>query len=263
MSEKKYGPPSDVEPSELFLKLTELPSPSEVVDFPRRGGDGQPLGRIRIKVLDSASISKARMAAQATMKAKGYSTEDLKSPVMVETVGDEVARELLALACRAADSNLNDAKTGHPIYGRIFRNASDVGVLSGDELTVLFYAYMQVQRKYGPLENEVDVGSWVKRLVEGGSAFPLLSLDLPTLSNVTFTLAVKMSTLLGCLESMFETLPSTCQSDLSKFRLGTGYWQQPARDLALNYLEKLAEPVTIESAAMLADTVARNVPEQY
>lgn len=243
-------PPKDVEPSELFLKLLE-PQPAEVIDFPRKGHDGKPISQIRIRVLSQEEHDSARIRAFSSLKAKGFSPDDLQDIGMREVVGDRVAKELIAIACTEATSNLDDAATGQPIYARVFHSADDVGKLRAHEVSVLFNAYILVQDKWGPREHDTDVDAWVNRLAEGGNAFPLLSLDLPDLVELATSLAERVSTICHVLGSQWSTLPSTCQSDLERYCMGIGSWCEQQENCFPAALEKSEVDVSLESAVDL------------
>ncbi len=210
------GPPKDIAPSELFLKLLECPRPTEVINYPRKDpATGEAIGKIRIQVLTQEEHDRARIAAHRTMKAQGFDKDDLAGATMQEVLGDSVARELLAMACLMADGvELEDDKQ---TYGRVFRDAGDLKKLGSDEIAVLFNAYMLVQAKYGPFESSVssaaDVDAWVTRLMEGGSSFLLLQLPLPALVELTWLLAQRVSGQLGSKES--PTLSSDASSESS------------------------------------------------
>lgn len=148
------GPPKDVEPSELFRKLLEAPRPSDVIDFPRKDENGNPIDRIRIAVLSHEEHDKARENAFRYFRDKNYSPEDMKNMSMREVVSDRIAKELLVLACFTAKEQLKNPDTNQPIYGKIFHSAEDIGKLRSQEVEVLFNAYMLVQEKFGPREHE-------------------------------------------------------------------------------------------------------------
>ncbi len=216
----------DVEPSELFLKLCE-PRPSEVIDFPRKDRDGNPIGKIRIQVLRMEDHNKARLVATRALKEslKGFGVGDLdknemESDAVREVLGDLIAHELLCLACLSdkEQEGLTD-DNGNPVYAKIFGKPSQIRTaLTADETLVLFNAYRLVQYKYGPFESTLnddgDIEAWVTRLKEGGSAFPLLVLPLPQLAELAFGLSEKISTVCQILESQRSILPPTLVSDL-------------------------------------------------
>lgn len=238
-------PPNDIPASELFLKLMESPKPSEVVDFPRRkvGPDGKPtsefVGKLRIQVLAQGKHKEAQLAAQGYFKGRGYSIEELDGVILREAAGDEIAKELLAMACVTVEPISENPLT----YGRIFRTARDLDNLTADEVANLFAQYLMVQKKWGPSETDPDVDHWVKRLEEGGSEFPLLLMSSQDLASLTYALAGRISSIFRLLESQFSTLPDTLKSDLETFNLGTGFWSSPHDDSddtgSGNWVEKI------------------------
>lgn len=253
-------PPEDVEASELFLKLCEA-RPSEVIDFPRKDRAGNPVGKVRIQVLTMDDHNRARMVAQEILKrsAKDYGIPnlekaDMDSPAVREVLGDLVAHELLCMACRVEDPT--DPLVETPTYGRVFRTADDLRKrVTADETLVLFNAYMLVQHKYGPFEltlnDDDDLEAWVKRLEEGGSAFPLLALSLPQLAELTLSQAQRISSLCRILESQWETLPDSFKSLIGPYCMGMFSVGGPpddymtstgsSREISLNQALRLAE----------------------
>jgi hypothetical protein len=204
--------PKAEEPHELFLKLCEA-KPSEELVYPREV-DGHEV-KVRVHVLSLAEHNKARIAAHKRLLAEGNTIEQLQSPLLKEVLGDKTVSEVLVLAITDAIAVETDKG---PYYRKIFRDARDVEALSANEVTVLFHAYTTVQHKYGPFERTVesadDVATWVRRLGEGGSEFPLLSMPLPQLVEIASSFAAQMYTLSLILESQWSTLPDTFKSSL-------------------------------------------------
>jgi hypothetical protein len=93
--------------------------------------------------------------------------------------------------------------------------------LGADEVAILFALWNQVQTKFGPYERNIrtpeEIDAWIKRLAEGGSEFPLLSLASPALVELTQSLAVRTFTLYQLLASQWESLPPTLKSSLENF----------------------------------------------
>lgn len=248
------APPKDVEASELFRKLIE-PEPSEVLDFPRKGPDGKPIAKIRIRALEMEHHDSARIKAFKYFKDKGYSGDDLKNISMREVVGDQIAKELIAMACLTAAEQGTNGNDGSPIYGRIFHSAEQVSKLRPDELTVLFNAYKLVQDKYGPLEHTADVDLWVKRLMEGGETLPLLSLDLPELASLTSSLAGKVYGMSRVLASQWSELPPTLASRLEKYVSDIAYFSGLRDDFDDPTMDFSNEDLELEDALTLARTM--------
>lgn len=248
-------PPKDVEASELFQKLLE-PEPSEVIDFPRKDGQGNPVGKVRIRALGMEHHDQARIRAFRFFKDKGYSGDDLQNISMREVVGDQIAKELIAMACLTAASQGTDGNTGEPIYGRIFHSAAQVDKLRPDELTVLFNAYKLVQDKYGPLEHNTDIERWVKRLMEGGETLPLLSLDLPELASLTSSLAGKVYGISRVLASQWSELPDTLASRLERYISDISSYSGLADDSEQATTESLVdEMIELDDAITLSRTM--------
>lgn len=214
----------EVEPSELWLKLCEA-RPSEVIDFPRKDRNGDPIGKVRIQVLRMEDHNNARLKATKALKQSikeaglgELDKNEMESDAVREVLGDLIAHELLCMAC-FTDTEQEKDENGNPIYGRIFGKPSQIrSALTADETLVLFNAYRMVQFKYGPFESTLnedgDIDAWLHRLKEGGSAFPLLVLPLPQLAELTYKLSERISLVCQILGSQLSNLPDTLVSDL-------------------------------------------------
>lgn len=216
------GPPTDISAEELFLKLCE-PKPSAEFDWPLKGKDGKPLRRYRMMVLSMTEHEIARIEAHKAIKKKfGLKEEDMGGITIREVAGDAVARQLIAMACRHVNPlpGTENSETG-PSYPRMFRDADHVGELTAHEVLVLFNSYLLTQEKFGPfergLENEEDLNRWIKRLEEGGSELPLLSISLPHLVVLTQSLQGRISRLYQDIHSQWESLPDSLRSTLQSY----------------------------------------------
>ncbi len=224
------GPPEDIPPSELFLKLQES-RPSEVVNFPRKTSDGKPVGTTRIQVLRSQDHDTARINALRYLREKKKLTkEDMESPLGAAILGDATARELLAMACVTPKDHGSDDKAFNPF---VFRDAEAIGAtLAADEVAVLFQAYLLVQAKWGPFEKTVqteeELSSWVKRLVEGAAAFPLQHLSSVHWAELASLLAARAYTLSAILECLWPSLPPSLRSRLETYSMGIGFFGRRA-----------------------------------
>ena len=222
------GPPNDVEPSELWRRLSEAPRPSEVIDFPRKDANGKPLSRVRIQVLTMTEHDHARIRAHEWIKGRSVPQEDLDGMGMREVYGDAVARELLAMACVSEDPIPGTEASGAPKYGRLFRSGEDMATLTADELVVLFTAYEMCQRKFGPYEGNMsgqdDVNEWVSRLAEGGNRFPLAQLSWHQLVELTMLLAERVYCQSALLEYQSSSLRGISEQQLETWGIGTGFY---------------------------------------
>lgn len=267
-------PPSDVEPSELFLKLSE-PRPSEPIDFPRKDRAGNPVGKLRVRVLTMEDHNRARLTAQQSLKKSvaGFGIQaldksDMDSPAVREVLGDLVAHEILCMACVSDKSAFEETDERPAVYGRIFNTPEDLRrVLTADETLTLFRAYQLVQHKWGPFElttgDDGEVDAWVKRLEEGARSFPLLALSLPQLHELTSSLAARISSLSRILASHWESLPPSLASLLEPYCLAIGSSGELADSSTQASMESSPEAmlVTIEQAAAWAEA-DKNAPEE-
>lgn len=168
------GPPENVDASELWLALTQLPRPHRVVPFPRKlPNSEETVGETAIWPL----TQEEQMASN--VEADRFTKRLLKDPQKKEesnlgyehTYANEVAVQVLYRACRNPKDLTKPA----------FPSASDMRAkMSTDEVGVLFSMYNTVQLEIGPIVAKMEkpeYEAWVLRLEEGGSAFPLDSLS--------------------------------------------------------------------------------------
>jgi hypothetical protein len=175
--------------------------------------------------------------AHKRLKEKHQLKSDEMGDVTIrEVAGDATARELLALAC-VSEAHVEGSENDElgPRYPRLFRDAEHVSDLTAEEIVVLFNAYLLVQQKYGPFEDNIrtdeEVDLWVKRLVEGGSELPLLSTTWPQLVELASLLAARTYSVSRILASHWSSLPDTLRSDLLSCSGDiVSYGAQPAND---------------------------------
>lgn len=263
-------PPNDVAPSELWSKLNE-PSPSEVIDFPRKDRAGNIVGKIRIKVLRMEDHNKARLRATKSLKQAAkdagigeLSKEDMDTEAVKEVLGDLIAQELLCMACYTdTETGILDP-FGNPTYAKVFHNPQSISaVLSADETLILFNQYRYVQYMYGPFEKTIndddDIEAWLHRLKEGGSAFPLLALPLPQLVDFTYCLSEKISTLCQILASQQSNLPDTLKSALLNCFTATFLYGERLNSSTQVSEETSPKIVDMELAAKMAQSFKESV----
>jgi hypothetical protein len=165
-------PPDNVAPGDLWAQIIATPRPSRIVDFPRNGEDGKPLGQIRLRTLTQSEQMESASAAERVAK-----------KFMREAVGSD---------------QMNHG------YESVFRNASAVEILfrasfkvdewrfffpspdemrkrlSVDEIGILMHSYMITQAELGPIVSQLsesELEAWIHRLSEGGSRVPLAFLS--------------------------------------------------------------------------------------
>lgn len=262
-------PPTDIPATELFLRLSANTRPSEVVDFPRRDPiTREPVGKVRVQVLNLAEHDEARLKAQHWIIEKKRITRDqLDAAGIREVLGDRVAKELIAMSCVSVDPIKDTAETGKPRYLRHFRSADDVDILMADELEALWMTYQMVQRKFGPYEGNIETAeqasAWMKRLVEGGSALPLGVLGWHHLVELTMLLSERAYVLSAILATQSSNLPSGLLARLNSWDIGTSsFGALPASAIEIGLQssdlggEEHAPPVVpVDNAAALAPTL--------
>ena len=261
------GPPETVEPSELWMKLQQMPEPAEVVDFPRKGSDGKPLAKVRIRVLPMDVHDQARLRAREKIRDKPrVHKDDLANGdnIVREVEGDMVARELLWVACQSATAIAIGDKE---VYPQLFPSPEAIGEkLTADELAVLFTQYQMVQQKWGPYERSVtgaELDAWISRLAEGGAAFPLARLNSHQLAQLILCLAQRNYTLFQVLESHRSSLPSTLIADLEKLNLDISCFGKlrdestktgSSEDYGDEFAVEPEQPISLEDAIEAAKT---------
>lgn len=252
MSKEGVGPPADVDPTDLVIKLSE-PVVSEVINFPRNDANGKPIGMLRIKVLQMEEHNIARMKANAALKklgglfgAKELSAADMQSAAVAEVLGDLVACELLALACLHEKSAVNEDEDGDkPFYPFVFREAIEVRKkLSADEVAVLFNKYQEIQYKFGPFEKTIldkdDEDAWITRLESGLDPLVLSRMPSLQLAEVTMSLARRLFSISRTVASQLESLPPSLASSLADCCMDTRYFGPQPEGSDSDGLEKSA-----------------------
>lgn len=153
-----------------------MPRPYKLVDYPRNGADGKPIGQVAIWVLTQEEQMVCSTEAERFTRDKLKGTEINRESFGYDAVySNEACVQILFRACR--DVNDIEGRTAFPTPSHIRQN------LSAAECGALFQHYLTVQAELGPLASsltEDEMDAWIKRIAEGGSAFPfdLLPSDL-------------------------------------------------------------------------------------
>ena len=226
------NPPEDVPAGTLFQKLQESPAPSEVVDFPRKGADGKPIGKCRIFALGMEDHHECRFEAREWVRSKINAGDKrlnaADDELLREVYGDATARFLLQKAVREVEPTGGSADMDcGPQYAFVFMRPEDLDkVLRAPELETLFQAYELIQHKYGPFQNNInsddEITAWVTRLTEGAADFPLMRCDWLVLADLCKSLAQRTYCLSAVLESQRSSLPNTTASALERWGIGIG-----------------------------------------
>lgn len=258
-------PPKDVAPSKLWAKLQETPAPSEVVDFPRKRRDGNPVDQLRIMVIPQYQHDVAREAAARAMERRKWRPEQLQNELLAEVQGDLTAKEILALACHEVEpipGSENDPK-----YPRIFANGEQVGHLTADEIEVLFTQYLMVKAKYGPYIRDLsedELNEWIRVLGDGGgTAFPLASFSSEDLVRLCMSMAQRSFELTSIL-FRHSNLLSISESDLERLTAGISSFGEQPDDGSESNPEPTPESSPLpsvddqETVDQVADKIRRN-----
>lgn len=191
------GPPPNVEPTELWLRLTQRPRPFTVIDFPPSklpgGKPTDPIGKVAIRVLTEHELHECMANAQRAAKEYLKGDTDAKQGNLgyEDIYRNELTFELIYNCCRDPN-DINRPVFLHPKLTRKF--------LTTDELAVLLDAYHLFRSESGPIISEMTVeemDAWIAKLREGGSRVPLARLSGEAKSDLILYLLEKLSTLTG------------------------------------------------------------------
>lgn len=178
-------PPKDISASQLWSKLSGMERPYKLIDFPRTGEDGQPIGQVAIRILTQAEQLAASAAAEKV--ARDVLKEQNKDTYGYERVyADGVCVELLYRACRDPE---NLQQTAFPTPKDVREK------LTTEECAVLFRNYLTAQLELGPSIYELsdeEAEAWIDRLVEGGSFAPLDSATSDVVKLLTMYMAFRL-----------------------------------------------------------------------
>jgi hypothetical protein len=181
-------PPTDIPASALWLRLQDMPRPSKVVDFPRTKLDGTPVGQLAIWVLTQEE--QMSCAAAGERFARLHLKEGKKDELGYESLySNAVCVEILWRSCRDTDDLNRPAFPSPELIRR---------TLTTEECTRLFEHYLTVQLELGPIVDKMsdaEVDAWIRRISEGGSAYPfdLLSSDMQKILLLTMARRLESS----------------------------------------------------------------------
>lgn len=209
------GPPKDIGASELWIALTQIPRPWEVVDFPRKDPiTGAPVGQLAIWVLtQEEQVIASTHADKGARKLLGEDAS--KSSIGYETVYEnEAVVWVLWFACRNVK---NIKETAFPTPELLKKQ------LSVDEISALAKLYLQTQYKLGPIVAQMsseEEEAWIRRLAEGGSVFPTALLSQRELERLVSSMASRLVS--------YWTDTSSVGSPLSEVSTSEGVGEEPA-----------------------------------
>ena len=174
--------------ADIWTTITQMPRAHKLVDFPRKGADGNPVCSIAIMVLtqedQNTAMSETERYTRRIIKEVPKDGEARRG--YEDIYNNRAACEILFRACRRVD---DPRSSFFPVPDAIEKH------LTPDEVAVLFRAYLEVQAQFGPILSrlsEEEVEGWVKRLREAGNRVPLAFLSLDALSDLAFSLACRI-----------------------------------------------------------------------
>lgn len=182
------GPNMSISPAQLWVEITKLPRPSRIIDFPRKGGDGNPICQLALVVLSPSEQVQCAVEAERYVNNKLGITKVDERAQGYKTIFDTASTtECLFLSARsAADINVRFFPTSQSIRDH----------LTADETAVLMQAYGQMTSELGPIistMSEKDMEAWLERLAVGAEIVsPFYLLSLAQMSDLTKYSAVQL-----------------------------------------------------------------------
>jgi len=182
------GPPEDMPASELWLALQHLPRPGRLVPFPGNDPTGRPLGQIFMRVLTQEELMlSASRAEGAAREMLGKAAKKEEQSIGYENLyANASAVEIVCQSCRdPADQN-------RPVFPG---QKQARRVLTADQIAILASLYLKVQSELGPIVAHMtkeEEDAWIRRLAEGGSAFPIAALSSDMLDRLLISMASQL-----------------------------------------------------------------------
>ncbi len=185
-------PSKDIEPSELFVRLTSSVRPHRIVDLPRKNADGTPVGQVAMVSLTQAEMivvsAESQRRCDAMLSVGGKKAAGVESAT--DLYNNIAAAEILFRACKdISDPTLKKGafKTPHEI----------ANAFSADEIGVLHHNYLTTKYEVGPIISTMDddeIDAWIRLLAEGSSATFLDALSWGALTSLMISMAVRLAT---------------------------------------------------------------------
>lgn len=166
--------PSDsLSPAQLWAEVTKLPRPHRVVDFPRKGLDGEPVCKIILTSLTPTEQVRSASEAEKYVQSKlGIQKIEERGTGYSAVYDSAAATEFLYQSARCAQ----DFNTKFFPSSQAIRD-----FLTSDEVAVLVQAYAQMTNEIGPMISNMskeEQEAWLEKLALGAqitSPFYLLT----------------------------------------------------------------------------------------
>lgn len=169
-------------PNELWARLTAMPRPHVVVDFPRFDSRGEPIAQVALLVLTQAET----MAANAASERKTRRLLKLDGGDVPSALDARQGYDDLFQSCAAVEVLFRCCKMPDDLKRPFFRVPEDLQIhLTVDEIGVLMAHYLELLRSVSPIrtiDGDEAFEAWCVRVVSGGTMSPLALLSLDSQS---------------------------------------------------------------------------------
>lgn len=165
-------PPKGIPANELWLAMSQMPRPHRVVDLPRKGENGKPLGQVAIRALTQAEQLQAGIEAEKLVRF------ELPNGTR-EHAGYEVAYSNAAAVAQLwrAVREVSDLDKPFAPSPKDMR-----AVFTTDEIGALYSSFLDVCAEIGPIIGALtkdECEAWIDRLIQGGEALDPLGFASP------------------------------------------------------------------------------------
>lgn len=208
------GPPDHIPADELWTFITQLPRPTRHVEFPRKDPNtGEAIGQVVLQILSQQEQMAACIAAERFARdlLKEYAKKGEEGLGYDNVYNNAAAVEVLYRATLSASSF--DEGEKRPF----FPSPKDMREkLSPDEIGILMAAYLRFQSESGPIVSQMteeEMEAWVKRLAEGGSAFPLYRCSSDAVTELVMRMASRLYSYWTATSSPGSPQEESTQSD--------------------------------------------------
>jgi len=173
-------PPTNIDPSDLWTQITQLPRPHRLVDFPQKVND-QPVGQVAVVVLTQAEVQEATLATEAWVRGEMARQGGIPSQGQPKN-GYEILFEN-----RSSVEQLQRCVYKADLTARFFPSPSAISLrLTVDQIAALLLKYHQVRAELGPIVSELsqkEMDAWIDVLAKGAATSSSLGFIAPAVLN--------------------------------------------------------------------------------
>lgn len=157
-------PADNITPRDLWQQLTAMPRAHRMIDFPRKGPDGNPVGELAMWVLLQEEVISATGDAEKRVQR------------MLKDAGGKEGYDSLMELWLSCELLFRCCRKPEDISKKLFPTVEDIAKhLTTDEIGVLVFNYRTVQSELGPIVSEMsqeEMDAWIEKLAKGGALFP-------------------------------------------------------------------------------------------